>query len=178
VRKPLYPGKLCLLDGFGNLYKQTSNKGRIKYWACINRNSSDCDARCSTLDNSLKSFTGNHNHAPNSTWKKKPSWAFFGYFLIKIRKYFVFAVWYVLKKRGSLTHKHLLDANQYVYRCSSKIGDHIEYWRCVDSNKRCLARVSLRAGGEPIFSGSHNHACNYDPRTMTILSGDPLSDPI
>ena len=98
---------------------------------------------------------------------------FFGYFLIKIRKYFVFAVWYVLKKRGSLTHKHLLDANQYVYRCSSKIGDHTEYWRCSDSNNRCLARISLRAGQEPIFTGSHNHASNYDPRTMTILSDDP-----
>jgi len=83
----------------------------------------------------------------------------------------IVTVQYVRKQYGG-SGVYLLDENGYIYSCYRKYQER-NYWRCSDSNNQCLARISLRAGREPIFTRSHNHASNYDPRTMTILSDDP-----
>ena len=98
-------------------------------------------------------------------------------FFLKDFFQFALAVWYVYKKRGSQNYKYLLDANHYVYRCSSKTDDR-NYWRCLEDRFKCPARVSTYQDKLPKFTGIHNHSCNFNPATMILAENYISTDDI
>jgi len=60
--------QICLLDENNYVYsckhKAQGRYGAFANWRCINMTSNKCPARCSTLNDRLKSVKGEHNHAP------------------------------------------------------------------------------------------------------------------
>ena len=65
----LYRNKvqICLLDENQYLYSSYAGKkgGKSKYWRCAQRTLFKCEAKCSTHNDNLKNFQGEHNHGPN-----------------------------------------------------------------------------------------------------------------
>jgi len=60
--------QICLLDENNYVYsiknKTQVEHGFIVNWRCSSMKKSKCQARCSTFNDRLKSFRGEHNHAP------------------------------------------------------------------------------------------------------------------
>jgi len=58
----------CLLDENNYVYSRVNTKPRsngiYSQWRCISRKTCKCAATCSTLNDRLRSFNGEHNHAP------------------------------------------------------------------------------------------------------------------
>ena len=59
--------QICLLDENQYLYSSYAGKkgGKSKYWRCAQRTLFKCEAKCSTQNDNLKNFQGEHNHGPN-----------------------------------------------------------------------------------------------------------------
>merc|ERR1719362_1331078 len=57
----------CLLDENQYLYSSYAGKkgGKSKYWRCAQRVLFKCEAKCSTINDNLKNFQGEHNHGPD-----------------------------------------------------------------------------------------------------------------
>ena len=59
---------ICLLDENNYVYsiknKTQVEHGFIVNWRCSSMKKSKCQARCSTFNDRLKTFKGEHNHAP------------------------------------------------------------------------------------------------------------------
>ena len=67
----LYRNKvqICLLDENQYLYNtnfsyEGKKGGKTKYWRCAQRRFK-CEAKCSTINDNLKNFQGEHNHGPD-----------------------------------------------------------------------------------------------------------------
>ena len=60
--------QICLLDENNYVYsirnKVNGLQGFTTNWRCTSERHSKCQARCSTFNDRLKSFKGEHNHAP------------------------------------------------------------------------------------------------------------------
>ena len=57
----------CLLDENNYVYsshQKPKNSSQSEVWKCINKVSSKCSVRCTTLNNELTSASGEHNHPP------------------------------------------------------------------------------------------------------------------
>merc|ERR1712129_201078 len=59
--------QICLLDESQYLYSSYAGKkgGMSKYWRCAQRTLFKCEAKCSTRNDNLTNFQGEHNHGPN-----------------------------------------------------------------------------------------------------------------
>ena len=56
--------QICLLDGNGYVYSCCRKFGGSKYWRCIQRTLSKCEAKCTTFYDRMKTTKGFHNHGP------------------------------------------------------------------------------------------------------------------
>ena len=60
--------QLCLLDENHYVYsiknKTQGKHGLFANWRCTSMTQSRCQARCTTVNDQLKNFKGEHNHAP------------------------------------------------------------------------------------------------------------------
>jgi len=54
----------CLLDANNYVYSSHQKSKNSSQWKCINKVSSKCSVRCTTLNNELSSASGEHNHPP------------------------------------------------------------------------------------------------------------------